>query len=77
MNSNITKKTRFSFVKTGIKHSASTTFNNGTLNTIATVAVSYGKIVGVAVQTAVMSINVVGLLVMNEEYGEILRRRTN
>ena len=66
---------RFSFVKTGIKHSASTTFNNGTMNTIATVAVSYGKIVGVAVQSAVISIDVVGVLVMNEE--ERSRRRTN
>ena len=50
----------------GIKHSVSATLKHGTLITVATVAVSYGKIVGVAVQTAVMSIDVVGLFVMTK-----------
>ena len=59
------KLARFSFVKTGIKHSVSTTLKYGTLNTIATVAVSYGKIVSVCVQTAAMSIDVVGLIVIS------------
>jgi hypothetical protein len=59
------KLARFSFVKTGIKHSASTTLKYGTLNTIVTVAVSYGKIVSVCVQTVAMSIDVVGLIVIS------------
>ena len=55
---------RFSFVKPGIKHSASTTLNSGCFATVATVVVSYGEIVIVGVQTAVLSINVVRPLVM-------------